>query len=36
MFRKEYGQVFDGDEHWRGLKVPEGDLFRWEKDSTLR
>ena len=33
MFRKEYGQVFDGDEHWRGLKVPEGDLFRWEKDS---
>ena len=37
MFRKEYGQVFDGDEHWRGLKVPEGDLFRWERDSlTLR
>ncbi|HVA40244.1 MAG TPA: aconitate hydratase AcnA [Candidatus Binataceae bacterium] len=33
MFRKEYGQVFDGDEHWRGLKVPEGDLFRWQKDS---
>jgi aconitate hydratase len=34
MFRKEYGQVFEGDEHWRGLKVPEGDLFRWQKDST--
>ena len=34
MFRKEYGQVFEGDQHWRGLKVPEGDLFRWEKDST--
>jgi len=33
MFRKEYGQVFDGDERWRGLKVPEGNLFRWEKDS---
>ena len=33
MFRNEYGQVFDGDERWRGLKVPEGDLFRWEEDS---
>ena len=34
MFRKEYAEVFNGDEHWRGLKVPEGDLFAWEKDST--
>src|SRR6202521_6152935 len=33
MFRKEYGHVFEGDERWRGLKVPEGDLFRWQKDS---
>jgi aconitate hydratase len=33
MFRKEYSQVFEGDERWRGLKVPEGDLFRWQKDS---
>ena len=33
MFRNEYGQVFDGDERWHGLKVPEGNLFRWEEDS---
>jgi aconitate hydratase len=33
MFRKEYSQVFEGDERWRGLKVPEGALFRWQKDS---
>ncbi len=33
MFRKEYGEVFEGDERWRGLKVPEGDLFRWQSDS---
>jgi aconitate hydratase len=33
MFRKEYSQVFEGDERWRGLKVPEGNLFRWQKDS---
>ena len=34
MFRKEYGQVFEGDAHWRGLQVPKGDLFSWENDST--
>ncbi|MGA7873590.1 MAG: aconitate hydratase AcnA [Candidatus Binatus sp.] len=33
MFKSEYGQVFDGDERWRSLAVPEGNLFRWEKDS---
>ncbi len=34
MFRKEYGQVFEGDELWRGLKIPEGNLFRWDDAST--
>ncbi len=33
MFKSEYGQVFDGDERWKSLKVPEGNLFRWQKDS---
>ncbi len=33
MFRSEYGQVFEGDERWRGLKAPKGDLFAWERDS---
>ncbi len=33
MFRSEYAQVFDGDERWRGLDVPAGELFRWERDS---
>ena len=33
MFRGEYGQVFEGDERWRSLAVPEGNLFEWEKDS---
>ena len=32
-FKGEYGQVFDGDERWKGLAVPEGNLFRWDKDS---
>lgn len=34
MFHKEYGAVFAGDEHWNSLPVPQGDLFRWEPDST--
>jgi aconitate hydratase len=34
MFRKSYGEVFAGDERWRGLPVPAGDRFAWEPDST--
>jgi aconitate hydratase len=34
MFKREYGHVFDGDERWKSLAVPEGNLFRWEKDSS--
>src|SRR5207249_4887726 len=34
MFRKSYAQVFEGDERWRGLPVPEGDRFAWDRAST--
>jgi aconitate hydratase len=34
MFDKVYREVFHGDEHWTGLEVPEGQLYRWEEDST--
>jgi aconitate hydratase len=34
MFRKSYGEVFDGDERWNGLEVPTGDRFAWDGDST--
>ena len=27
MFHKDYGEVFEGDEHWKELAVPAGDLF---------
>ncbi|HWL89642.1 MAG TPA: aconitate hydratase AcnA, partial [Polyangiaceae bacterium] len=33
-FQKVYSEVFAGDEHWQGLKVPEGDLYAWAPDST--
>jgi len=34
MFRKSYGEVYDGDSHWRSLPVPQGQTYVWEKDST--
>ncbi|HXC46091.1 MAG TPA: aconitase family protein, partial [Solirubrobacteraceae bacterium] len=34
MFRKSYGEVFAGDERWNSLRVPDGDRFAWEPDST--
>ncbi len=34
MFRKSYGEVFHGDETWRTLPVPKGNLFQWDDAST--
>jgi aconitate hydratase len=34
MFRSTYADVFTGDETWRSLPVPEGELFAWDLDST--
>jgi aconitate hydratase len=34
MFHKEYGEVFEGDSRWQGLKVPSGDLYAWDHKST--
>src|SRR4029077_7204946 len=34
MYSKEYSEVFQGDQRWRALKVPEGDRYVWEDKST--
>jgi aconitate hydratase len=34
MFSKSYAEVFQGDERWRGLAVPKGETYAWDKDST--
>src|SRR6476646_4681167 len=34
MFTKSYGEVYEGDAQWRGLPVPKGETYAWEKDST--
>ncbi|PXY82656.1 aconitate hydratase AcnA [Bifidobacterium asteroides] len=34
MYLHDYADVFGGDERWRKLDVPEGELFHWDQDST--
>ncbi|MGA9856148.1 MAG: aconitate hydratase AcnA [Gammaproteobacteria bacterium] len=34
MFDEVYGQVFDGDRNWNSLKVPAGEIYHWDEDST--
>jgi aconitate hydratase len=33
-FAETYSDVFTGDDTWRSLPVPEGELFEWQPDST--
>ncbi|MGM0638800.1 MAG: aconitate hydratase AcnA [Pseudomonadota bacterium] len=34
MFRKEYAEVFEGDEVWKAIDVPQSKVYQWSKDST--
>jgi aconitate hydratase len=34
MFRRTYADVFTGDDEWRSLPVPEGEIFAWDSEST--
>jgi aconitate hydratase len=34
MFRREYADVFKGDERWAGLAAPAGQRFAWDEHST--
>jgi aconitate hydratase len=34
MFTKDYADVFRGDERWRSLPTPEGEIFEWDAEST--
>jgi aconitate hydratase len=33
-FSETYSDVFSGDDAWRALEVPEGELFAWAPEST--
>jgi aconitate hydratase len=34
MYQKQYSQVYEGDAHWKGMHVPQGDLYQWDPKST--
>ncbi len=34
QFKREYGRIFAGDEHWNALPSPTGPMFAWGPDST--
>jgi len=34
LFREEYAHVSEGDDHWRSMPVPAGDLYAWDAVST--
>jgi aconitate hydratase len=34
MFRQQYANIFEGEEHWKSMPIPKGDRFAWEKQST--
>jgi aconitate hydratase len=34
LFRRTYAVVFDGDDRWRALPIPEGDRYEWDPRST--
>ncbi|MEO9257924.1 MAG: aconitate hydratase AcnA, partial [Crocinitomicaceae bacterium] len=33
-FAKNYGEIFEGNEIWRNLEVPTGNLYEWDSKST--
>jgi aconitate hydratase len=33
-YRERYGRIFEGDDRWKALPVPEGDLYAWDPEST--
>jgi aconitate hydratase len=33
-FTRNYADVFRGDENWNGLKVPTGELYQWQEESS--
>jgi len=34
QYHKQYSAVYEGDDHWKGMAVPAGDLYQWDVKST--
>lgn len=33
-YKKNYGEIFDGDEYWKNLASGEGEIYPWDDKST--
>ncbi|SEJ71363.1 aconitase [Cyclobacterium xiamenense] len=33
-YKKNYGEIFEGNEQWRSLKAPEDKVYQWSDSST--
>lgn len=33
-FKKNYDEIFEGNDIWRNMKVPEDKIYQWDADST--
>lgn len=34
MYRRNYSSVFEGDDRWKSMDTPLGEMFAWNNDST--
>jgi aconitate hydratase len=34
LYRENYREIFAGDEQWRALAAPSGDIYQWNESST--
>jgi aconitate hydratase len=34
LFTERYSEAFKGNEDWRNMPIPDGDLFEWDREST--
>ncbi len=34
MFVRQYASVFDGDDRWKSIPTPVGNVFEWDSEST--
>jgi aconitate hydratase len=35
MFRRSYADVYAGDERWKNLEIPEGDIYAWPESTYV-
>ncbi len=36
MFKKEYDSVFEGNEQWKNMQVPEGEIYAWPESTYVK